>query len=174
MRRIVHSIVNSARTRRVEVYEAADGTFGFTHWKWGALEQEWTETGPAGSRCDTAETALRELKSRVDWVGRLGEDSPSNRQDYACAEYFSDGWSLHGHFDEASQNFVIVPLDDTYEDEECEFFVIGRSGGDGIDFGYRKGASGLWAYYPIEHRFKFMAPSILALVEGWCSGKLFV
>ena len=101
-------------------------------------------------------------------------DVPRQWQGYPCSEYFSDGWSTQGHFHEPSQNFVIVPLDDAYENREQRFFAVGRSGGDGIDFGYREGMSGLWAYYPIEREFKFMAPSIRELVDGWCSGKLFV
>ena len=68
MSRIVRTIVNSDRTRRLEVYEAADGTFGFTHWKWGAPEQAWFTVGPFGARCDSAETALREAKSRITWM----------------------------------------------------------------------------------------------------------
>jgi hypothetical protein len=82
MSRIVQTIVNSDRTRRVEIYEAADGTFGFTHWKWGAPEQAWFTVGPAGSRCDSAETALREAKSRVAWAsdGVLVESRPLSLQ----------------------------------------------------------------------------------------------
>ena len=101
-------------------------------------------------------------------------DIPLQWEDYTCAEYFSDGWSERGHFDERSQTLVIVPLEHAYEDQTHAFFAIGRSGGDGIDFGYRKSTPGLWAYYPAEHRFKFMAPTIVGLVDGWCSGKLSV
>lgn len=105
---------------------------------------------------------------------RLSMDVPFEHQDYICSEYFSDGWAEDGHFDEPSQTLVIVPVTDAYEDQEHGFFAVGRSGGDGIDFGYRKGTPGLWAFYPAEQRFKFMAPSIQALVDGWCSGKLSV
>src|SRR5512134_340535 len=82
MNRIVQTIVNSDHTRRVEIYEAADGTFGFTHWKWGAPEQAWFTVGPAGSRCDSAETALREAKARVAWAsdGVLVEARPLSLQ----------------------------------------------------------------------------------------------
>src|ERR1044071_6168633 len=37
-------------------------------------------------------------------------------------------------------------LEKAYENAEFEFFAIGRSGADGIDFGYRKGHKGLWAF----------------------------
>jgi hypothetical protein len=48
------------------------------------------------------------------------------------------------------------------------------SGCDGIHFGYRDGQSGLWACYPIDGEFKFMADNVTELVEGWSSGNLSV
>jgi len=97
---------------------------------------------------------------------------PERYSAYECGDYFEDKWPQEGYFDDASQTLVIVPLDETYEVEESDFFAVGRSGGDGIDFGYRKNRSGLWAFYPIEEEFKFMAASIRVLVDEWCSGRL--
>lgn len=93
---------------------------------------------------------------------------------YACADYFAEGWFERGYFDDDSQTLVIAPLPDAYERKEVSFFAVGRSGTDGIDFGYRIGHAALWAYYPITGEFKFMAPTIKELVEGWCSAKLSV
>jgi hypothetical protein len=101
-------------------------------------------------------------------------DVPARFRDYACDEYFRKGWSVSGHFDEPSQCLVIVPLENAYEDAEHDFFAIGRSGCGGIDFGYRKGEEGLWAYYPIGQEFKFMSSTVAELIEGWCSGQLWV
>jgi hypothetical protein len=70
--------------------------------------------------------------------------------------------------------YAIAPLTDAYENKETSFFAVGRSGCDGIDFGYRAGHVGLWAYYPITREFKFMSTTVVELVEGWCSGKLSV
>lgn len=67
---------------------------------------------------------------------------------------------------------MIGPQDDLYEDTEIEFVVVGTSGCDGINFGFRKGHTGLWAYYPIDGEFKLMASSVAELVDGWCSGQL--
>ena len=50
--------------------------------------------------------------------------------------------------------------------------AVGTPGVDGIYFGYRKGFQGLWAFYPIEREFKYMAATAAELVEGWCSGQL--
>ena len=51
---------------------------------------------------------------------------------------------------------------------------MGRSGVDGIDFGYRMDRPGLWAFYPIDEEFEFMAESTQMLIDGWCSGSLSV
>ena len=97
---------------------------------------------------------------------------PEKFQRYACADFFDKGWADRGHFDEHSQTLVIAPLSKTYEREDVGFFAVGRSGWDGIDFGYRIGHEGLWAYYPIDRDFKPMAPTVAELVEGYCSGRL--
>ena len=99
---------------------------------------------------------------------------PERWQAYPCAEYFSEHWCECGHFCEASQTWVIVPLSEAYENCEEDFFEIGRSGCDGIDFGFRKTLRGLWAYYPIDRDFKFMAESVTELVSAWCSSQLSV
>jgi len=98
---------------------------------------------------------------------------PSRWRGYHCEEYFDAGWAQRGHFDTFSQTPVIVPLSEAYEDVDHQFLVVGHSGGDGIDFGYRNGRSGLWAY-PIDGQFKFLADTVAELVEGWCSGRLSV
>src|SRR5215831_11481487 len=99
---------------------------------------------------------------------------PEQFRHYPCEDYFAAGWAERGHFDEPSQTPIIAPLSKTYESEGKDFFAIGRSGWDGIDFGYRVGQTGLWAYYPIGGDFKFMAATVADLVEGYCSGKLSV
>lgn len=99
---------------------------------------------------------------------------PDRWRAYDCAEYFTDGWWQRGHFDEMSQTLVIMPLEEAYETQDVAFFAVGRSGADGIDFGYRKDHPGLWAFYPIEQNFKFMASTISGLVAEWCGGYLSV
>lgn len=118
----------------------------------------------------------RELVDAVIAAAGIPPGSPvvaSRWLGYHCEEYFSEGWAEQGHFDEFSQTPVIVPLPEAYEDVEHQFLVIGHSGCDGIDFGYRNGHSGLWAYQ-IDGEFKLMADTVADLVEGWCSGKLSV
>jgi len=99
---------------------------------------------------------------------------PDKYFNYECEDYFQGAWPEDGFFDDASQTLLIVPVNEAYVDEKAGFFAVGHSGAGGIDFGYRKHQSGIWAFYPIDHEFKFMANSIQALVEGWCSGHLSV
>jgi hypothetical protein len=94
--------------------------------------------------------------------------------EYACDDYFCEDWSNSGYFDEQSHSLVIAPLAEAYDDSEIQFFAVGRSGCDGIDFGYRKGHKGLWAFYPIEREFKYIASTVAELVDGWCSNRLSV
>lgn len=99
---------------------------------------------------------------------------PERWAGYDCADYFDGGWAKLGHFDEASQTLVVAPLAEAYEDAAIGFFAVGRSGSGGIDFGYRRGHPGLWAYHPIGREWQYMAASVAELVEGWCSGRLSV
>ena len=43
---------------------------------------------------------------------------------------------------------------------------------DGINWGYRRGNSGLWAWYPIDAEFRYLAPTTEALLDGWFSGSI--
>ena len=97
---------------------------------------------------------------------------PSRWRNYHCDEYFTDGWSERGYFSEPAETWVIVPIAEAYEDTELEFLVVGLSGADGIDFGFRKGYSGVWAFYPIDHEFCPAAATVAELVDDWCSGQL--
>ena len=93
---------------------------------------------------------------------------------YPCAEYFEGAWSREGNFDKQSQTWVVHPEHDVYERIDAGFMAVGRSGVGGIDFGYRVDRLGLWAYYPIDGTFKFMAANLDELVRGWISGTLSV
>ncbi|QBE64449.1 hypothetical protein [Pseudoduganella lutea] len=99
---------------------------------------------------------------------------PDKYAAYECEDYFRGKWPEDGFFHDDSQMLLVVPLSETYVLRKKAFFAVGRSGTDGIDFGYRKHHSGLWAFYPIDEEFKFMADSIQSLVDGWCSGYLSV
>jgi hypothetical protein len=99
---------------------------------------------------------------------------PERFIDYQCADYFASDKFVRGVWDESSQLWVIVAADEIVERPELEFLVIGRPGCDGIEFGYRKGHDGLWAYYPIGREFTSVAPSISTLVEGWRAGSITV
>lgn len=74
------------------------------------------------------------------------QKNPEDFSAYACSDYLQSEWSGKGHFDDATQTLVIVPLNDVYEVADSGFVAVDRSGCGGIDFGYRKNQEGLWAF----------------------------
>jgi hypothetical protein len=66
---VVHTIWNAGKTRRVDVFQRADGTFGFEQWSYDIEEQSWVPFGRHSySFMDSKETAIREARSRVRWI----------------------------------------------------------------------------------------------------------
>lgn len=98
---------------------------------------------------------------------------PKRWREYHCGDYFSSALSEHGHWDEPGQYWYIWPAERCYEDTGRQFLVIGSAGVDGIDWGYRLGQSGLWAY-PIDGEFVWLAPTAQALLQGWLTGAITV
>lgn len=69
---------------------------------------------------------------------------------------------------------LIESVDEIEELSEIGFLQIGRPGVDGIVFGYRKGGTVIWAYYPMDDEFSFLCSSVEELVEGWVAGRITV
>jgi hypothetical protein len=99
---------------------------------------------------------------------------PAHLRRYHCEDYFDSEWAEQGYWDEPSQLMLIVPAVDVKERPELSLLVIGRPGVDGIEFGYRLGQQGLWAYYPIDREFVVVSVSVKQLVESFLSGELSV
>ena len=99
---------------------------------------------------------------------------PTQFHEFDCAEYFREAAFRSGFLDFASQTQLVFPEEELQLLPEAEFMVIGSPGISSVLFGFRKHHSGVWAYYPIDGDFKFMAGSIKGLVEGWLNESLFV
>lgn len=118
----------------------------------------------------------RELVDRVveaAWIKRGGPVVPARWREFHCGDYFTSALSMHGYWDEAGQYWYIWPAERVYEDTELQFLVIGGAGVDGIDWGYRRGQPGVWAY-PIDGEFVWLAPTAQALLQGWLTGTITV
>jgi hypothetical protein len=120
----------------------------------------------------SAEECLRQVREHLEQLRRTPK--PDNLHGYHCQDYFADGWAERGHYDEQSRSWVVSPLRELQPEQRLGFFAVGRSGCDGIQFCYRYGHHGIWAYYPLTGEFAFLAPTLAAFVEGWCSGALSV
>ena len=77
MMRVVESIYNADRTRRVDIFERGDGTYGFEEWRYGEEERSWMTGGRhAASFTDSAAGALSEARGRVRWLSELSGEWP--------------------------------------------------------------------------------------------------
>jgi hypothetical protein len=127
---------------------------------------DWNDAVGLSHACDRRASSPRSL------IWALGHSHvmsiPEGFRGYQCAEYFED--FARGVWSESEQMWLIVSAGDVVERED--FLVIGRAGVDGIEFGYRRDAVGIWAHYPIEGDFRHVAPSVRALVEGWLVGNI--
>jgi hypothetical protein len=99
-------------------------------------------------------------------------DVPERWLEFDCGDYFSSALAVHGYWDEPGQHWYIWPAERVYQDIGRQFLVIGDAGVDGIDWGYRRGEPGLWACYPIDGEFVWLAPTAEVLLEGWLSGAI--
>ena len=98
---------------------------------------------------------------------------PERFKAYACADYFDSKRFAAGHHDETAHLTTFYAAVDVAERLDSSFLAVGRPGVDGIEWGYRRGKPGLWAYYPITGEFKYLAPTVAALFEGWYSGRIY-
>ena len=117
----------------------------------------------------------RELVDRVVDAAGLKRDElrrPLRWHDFGCDDYFSSPYAKHGYFDEADQYWLIEPANRVYEDAERQFLIVGGPGWDGMEWGYCRGKSGLWVWYPIDDEFRYLAPTTEALLDGWLSGAI--
>jgi hypothetical protein len=90
----------------------------------------------------------------------------------ACREYFRN--FAEGRFDTACELWFILPRARISIDAERDALVVGSAGGDGIHFCFRRGHSGVWAYYPITEDWVLKTDSLAELESGWLDGSLVV
>ena len=71
MDRIKETFLNSDGTQKVEVFQRADGTFGFEELKFWQEEQTWLPVGKYSiAIVDSLDRAIEEAKGRVAWLSQ--------------------------------------------------------------------------------------------------------
>ena len=66
---IKKTFINSDGTRKVEVFQRPDDTFGFEELKFWQEEQAWVPHGKYSiAIIDSLERAIKEAKGRVEWL----------------------------------------------------------------------------------------------------------
>ena len=91
-------------------------------------------------------------------------------ENYDCSEYLSK--YEDGFYDDESYLQLVLPVTEASIDSTHQHLVIGYAGADGIVFCFRIHKSSVWAFYPIDAKFRKVASSVSELVEGWCSGTI--
>ena len=99
---------------------------------------------------------------------------PERYQSYECTAYFESERFTRGFYDEAAHLHTFYPAAELVEHPALGFLAIGRPGVGGIEWGYRRGQTGLWAYYPTTGEFEHLAPTVAELFEGWYAGRITV
>ncbi|MCT7376901.1 hypothetical protein [Chelativorans salis] len=90
----------------------------------------------------------------------------------ACEEYFRD--YSEGYFDEGGQMWYIRKRKGVEIAPQRSALIIGDAGVDGVDFCFRVGMMGVWAYYPYEAEHRRLAPSVRQFLDEWLSGSITV
>ena len=69
MNTVQKTFVKSDGTRKVEIFQRENGTFGFEEFEFGMKENSWYPVGRYSfAVIDTLETAIREAQARVSWL----------------------------------------------------------------------------------------------------------
>jgi hypothetical protein len=97
---------------------------------------------------------------------------PEQFKDYECRDYFDSDKFTRGFYDEHAQFWTFYAAADVREHPELEFLAVGGPGCDSLEWGYRKGYPGLWAFHPVEQRFQLLAPTLAELFDRWYSERI--
>jgi hypothetical protein len=153
--------------------------FFVTHYPGDVLEAARAEAvGIAVSAGDDltpdAVAKLQAIAERLRSFSSDTPDIPNAWQAFPCSDYFVSGYAKTGWWDAASQCWYILPAERSHVGLFGRLLIIGSPGVDGIRWGYRLDHSGLWAHYPIDNEFRFVAPTVSALHVGYASGQITV
>jgi hypothetical protein len=81
---------------------------------------------------------------------------------------------VSGRYDNHSHHWFLLPQSKILIERNGFDLVIGSAGCDLIDFCFRKGMSGVWAFYPIEEEYALLASNLKELEAGWLDGSIAV
>jgi len=99
---------------------------------------------------------------------------PMDLGGFPVTSHLDDPELRKGIWDEPAQLLLIEPVEKFEIREQDLFLFVGRPGVDGIEFGYRSGMDGFWAYYPVDDEFVLLANNIQEFLNGWYDGSITV
>lgn len=92
----------------------------------------------------------------------------------ALSEYSVESLPKDGYYCELSRYWVLRPVTEWELHDAEGWLAVGGPGVDGIAWAVKKNETGLFAFYPIEREFVYVAKDGPALVSNWNSGTIAV
>ena len=77
-----------------------------------------------------------------------------------------------GRRDQSVASAHIYRAEDARQSNDNERLYIGRAGTDGVEFVYRRGSPGIWAYYPLKGDTDLKADDIDSFEQAWRAGSI--
>ena len=91
-----------------------------------------------------------------------------------ASEFVLSSFPPEGWFSEESQYWILRLVHEWRIEEAASWIDVGGPGADGISWAVRRDHPGVWAYYPIDDDFEFIASGSQELIRGWSSGSISV
>jgi hypothetical protein len=115
--------------------------------------------------CPTSDGKLS-YSAFVSWVAKHYAE--------VLRDFRVETFPANGHYSEQSQFWLLRPVVEWALNENDSWLDIGGPGVDGISWALRRGARGVFAYYPIDAEFAWKADDAQSLVSGWEAGSIWV
>ena len=77
-----------------------------------------------------------------------------------------------GRRDQTAGSAYIYRAEDARQSSDSERLYIGRAGIDGVEFVYRQGSPGIWAYNRLEGDTEWKADDIYSYEQAWRAGSI--
>ena len=90
----------------------------------------------------------------------------------ALAEYDVASLPREGYFSDVEQYSTLAPVIEWELHDKGAWLAVGGPGVDGIRWAVRRSQKGLFAFYPIDGEFVFVAENGPDLISKWTSGHL--
>lgn len=87
-------------------------------------------------------------------------------------EFVVDSLPPSGHYSSDSQYWITCPAWEWRLHDDGKWIAVGGLGVDGISWSLRQGCAGIFAHYPIDDEFVWIANDAHDLLQRWEEGSI--